>query len=175
MRQKAMLRQSVRLSVRSMAPLFLAVVLLLTACSAPQTESRWEEAQSAPPAATQTDVLPGSQFNQYFPPETDGYQRVYVQEKSGFAEAKLKRDGTDLAMLAVSDTASNPPAVAKYENSDRTIAGYPAVTLGDTTTSILVGDRLQVKVLSRDSTFTAADREAWIEKFDLAGLESLVK
>ncbi|MFE4108158.1 hypothetical protein [Almyronema epifaneia] len=173
MRQKAMLRQSVRF----ITPLFLAVVLLLSACSAPKTESRWEQAQSTQPAETvSTDaVLSGSQFNSFFPPEENGYERVYTQEKSGFAEAKLKQNGTELAMLAVSDTANNPSAVAKYESSDRTIAGYPAVLLGDTATSILVGDRIQVKVLSRDSSFTADDREVWLQKFDLAGLEQLVK
>ncbi|NJL85189.1 MAG: hypothetical protein HC886_03170 [Leptolyngbyaceae cyanobacterium SM1_1_3] len=159
-----------------LTPLCLAVVLFLSSCSAPETGSRWEETPTQPATTVSSDeILPGSQFNQFFPPDGNGYERVYSQEKSGFAEAKLKQNGTDLAMLAVSDTAANPPAVTKYESSNRTIAGYPAVVLGDTASSILVGDRIQVKVLSRDSSFTATDREAWIQKFDLAGLERLVK
>jgi hypothetical protein len=36
-----------------------------------------------------------------------------------------------------------------------------------------VGDRYQVKVLSRDQAFTASDREAWLQKFDLNGLNNL--
>jgi len=36
-----------------------------------------------------------------------------------------------------------------------------------------VANRYQVKVLSRDPSFTASDRKEWIEKFDLAGLAQL--
>jgi hypothetical protein len=53
------------------------------------------------------------------------------------------------------------------------IAGYPAVEQGQNATAILVNDRFQVKVLSRDPAFTKDDRAAWIEKFDLAGLADL--
>ncbi|HEY9806699.1 MAG TPA: hypothetical protein V6D04_09025, partial [Candidatus Obscuribacterales bacterium] len=74
---------------------------------------------------------------------------------------------------AISDTASNPSAAAKYQQSTRTIAGYPAVETGTTATSVLVGDRYQVKVLSRDPGFTKSDREAWLQKFDLDGLKDL--
>ena len=97
------------------------------------------------------------------------------EEKDGFAEAKLKQDGNTVAMMSVSDTASNPSATTKYQNSQRSIAGYPLAEVGSTATSLLVADRLQVKVLSRDDSFTASDREAWLEKFDLAGLAKLVK
>ena len=77
-------------------------------------------------------------------------------------------------MLSVSDTVSNPAAVNKYQNSDRTLQGYPLAEVGSTATSLLVADRLQVKVLSRDTDFAPSDREAWLEKFDLSGLAKLV-
>lgn len=145
--------------------------------SSPDDSARWqqveEQVETAPVAATET-VLAGGQFNQFFPTPGEGYDRVYTQEKKGFAEAKLKQDGTDLAMLSVSDTASNPTAVVKYQDSSRQIDGYPAVEIGSTGTGLLVKERLQVKVLSRDDSFTPQDREAWIQKFDLNGLAGLL-
>lgn len=170
----AVFKVMLRRMFRPLTALALVFLILTTACStAPQT-SRWDAAQTAPPPTATADVLAGEQFNPFFPPDGNGYERVYVQEKSGFAEAKLKQDGKDLAMLSVSDTAANPAAVEKYRSSSRAIAGYPAVDIGSQATALLVGDRLQVKVQSRDDSFTPSDREAWLTKFDLDGLNSLV-
>lgn len=170
-------------TLRFTLALGLACLMLISACQ--QAPSRWETTQDTPPAieapvadtaadAAEIEVLPGSRFNAFFPAEGDGYERIYTQEKSGFAEAKLKQEGAELAMLSVSDTAANPTAATKYQGSDRTIAGYPATDIGSTSTGLLVGDRIQVKVLSRSDDFGPSDREVWLEKFDLAGLESLV-
>lgn len=160
---------------RSLVALLLIAVLLITGCQ-PQPPDRFAQAQqeSKKPGVTAVakTATQGSQFNKFFPKPTAGYERVYTQEKKGFAEAKLKKDGKDLAMLSISDTSSLPAAAAKYENSTETIAGYPAVTMGNTQTGILVG-KYQVKVLSRDPAFSKADREAWIARFDLKGLERL--
>lgn len=162
-----------------LAGLCLSLLLLTTAC-APEAPSRWDQVQQEttqkkPATSTTTAAKPtsGGQFNKFFPQPGAGYERVYTQEKAGFAEAKLKQGGKDVAMLAISDTASNPSAAAKYQQSTKTIAGYPAVETGTTATSVLVGDRYQVKVLSRDPAFTASDREAWLQKFDLDGLKNL--
>ena len=177
-------------TLRLTLALGLACLMLISACGKAPTPSRWDTSQDTPPAIeapvadtapgakasdpTEIKVLPGSAFNAFFPAEGGGYERIYTQEKSGFAEAKLKQDGTELAMLSVSDTAANPTAATKYQSSDRTIAGYPAQDIGSTSTGILVGDRIQVKVLSRSDDFGVGDREAWLEKFDLVGLEALV-
>jgi hypothetical protein len=158
----------------------MTCLMLLSACSGNKAPSRWEAADTAPAVEAPADTAPapeilaGGEFNKFFPPEGNGYARIYTQEKNGFAEAKLEQDGEELAMLAVSDTANNPSAADRYRNSDETIAGYPAAEIGSTATGVLVGDRLQVKVLSRSDDFGPEDRAAWIEKFDLAGLESLV-
>lgn len=163
---------------RILASLLLATMLFVGGCSSPQSKA------PAPPPAEQVqpaegrgavarDVVSGSQFNKFFPAASGEYDRVYTQEKDGFAEAKLKRNGQDVAMLAISDTSSVPAAAAKFDNSQMQIAGYPAVTVGNTQTAILVGDRFQVKVISRSSDFTASDREAWLQKFDLRGLSQL--
>ncbi len=108
-----------------------------------------------------------------FPPSGGGYERVYTQEKKGFAEAKLKKDGKEVAVLAISDILNNPSAAKKFEKSSQKIKGYPAVSQGKTGTAVLVGDRFQVKVLSRDSSFSEGDRQTWLEKFDLNGLSKV--
>ncbi|MEM8806974.1 MAG: hypothetical protein AAGF01_13190 [Cyanobacteria bacterium P01_G01_bin.38] len=148
----------------------------LTHLKASQPDSsQWSEVEQAIPAVDKSAaVLAGSQFNQFFPEPGTGYERVYTQEKSGFAEAKLKQDGKVLAVLSISDTVNNPAAATKYQTSTRSIKGYPAAEIGSTGTGLLVNDRLQVKVLSRDEQFTATEREAWLEKFDLDGLADLV-
>ena len=59
------------------------------------------------------------------------------------------------------------------KNSTETISGYPAVNQGSKATAVLVEDRFQVKVLSRDTSFTESDRKSWLGKFDLNGLSQL--
>lgn len=161
---------------RVLAALLLSVLILTTACTpkapgrfdqAQQDSSRQKSGQAVVKTATQ-----GSEFNKLFPAAGDGYQRVYTQEKKGFAEAKLKKDGKDLAVMSISDTTSTPGTAAKFSSSKKKIGGYPAVEQGKTQTAVLVG-KYQVKVLSRSASFTASDRADWIEKFNLAGLAKL--
>ncbi len=162
---------------RWLTPLLLIVVLLVGGCaSAPP--SRFDQAQqeSTQPKATPAvakDATQGSSFNKFFPESANGLNRVYTQEKKGFAEAKLNQGTTTVATLSISDTISTPDAAAKFKQSTKTIAGYPAVAQGDTATALLVGDRYQVKVASRAPSFTEKDREAWLQKFDLKGLSQL--
>ncbi|MDJ0732219.1 MAG: hypothetical protein QNJ33_19760 [Crocosphaera sp.] len=165
------------LKIRQIFVVFsLSLLLLLTSC-ATQAPSRFEQAQQESSQRGSSAVVKesesGGSFNQFFPPSGGGYERVYTQEKKGFAEAKLKKDGKEVAVLAISDTLNNPTAAKKFEKSTQTIGGYPAVSQGSTGTAVLVGDRFQVKVLSRDSAFSEGDRQAWLEKFDLNGLSQL--
>jgi hypothetical protein len=160
--------------------LLLSLVLFTTACT-PKTPGRFDLAQQQSSQqrsgqAIAKDATQGSQFNKFFPTPQDGYERVYTQEKKGFAEAKLKKAGKEVAVISISDTqgvigTTNP--AGKFKNSTQKIAGYPAVSQGTTGTAVLVSDRYQVKVQSRDPSFTASDREAWIEKFNLDGLSRL--
>jgi len=158
--------------------LSLSLFLLLTACAAPSTAP--PPSTEAPQTSTQQptqvptgEPLAGGQFNQFFPNASGDYKRIFAQEKTGFAEAKLKQDGKDVAVLSINDLANNPSAAKKFQDSSKTIAGYPAVERGKTQTAILVSDRFQVKVQSRDESFTPSDREAWLAKFDLQGLSQL--
>ena len=156
--------------------LFLTSCLLLSSC-AQQAPSRFDGAQQESTSKGATAVVDESQsggsFNRYFPDAADGYQRIYSQEKKGFAQAKLKQDGKEIAILAISDVLNNPSTVDKFKESTSTINGYPAVSQGTTGTAILVNNRYQVKIRSKDSSFTASDREKWLGRFDLRGLSKL--
>jgi hypothetical protein len=160
-------------------PLLLVTVLLITSCN-PQPPSRFEEAQqqSQGQSAVVKEALPGSAFNKFFPPSVDGFERVFTQEKDGFAEAKLKKGNQDIALMSVSDILNNPRAVNKFNESKETLPGFPTIKLakqGTGGSTILVADRLQVKVLSLDSNFTEENRQVLLTKFDINGLASLVK
>ncbi|MBH8575964.1 hypothetical protein I8752_23785 [Nostocaceae cyanobacterium CENA369] len=161
---------------RILAVLLLSVLLLTTACT-PKAPGRFDQVQKESSQqkrgqAVAKNATKGGEFNKFFPSPQAGYQRVYTQEKKGFAEAKLKKAGKDVALLSISDTTSTPSAAAKFSKSTKKIGGYPAVEVGNTQTAILVG-KYQVKALSRDASFTASDRAAWLEKFNLAGLARL--
>ncbi len=161
---------------RILAPFLLAVLLLVTSCSAKQP-SRFDQAQiestkrGATPAVVK-ESQQGSSFNKFLPKGGGGYDRVFTQEKKGFAEAKLNKNGKNVAMLSISDTVNLPDAAKKFQSSTQKIGGYPAVDVGNTQTAVLVG-HYQVKVLSRDPSFTKSDRDAWLKQFDLNGLANL--
>lgn len=155
----------------------LAVLLLMTAC-ATEPPSRFDQAQQESTQkgvkAVSKDATAGGEFNKFFPQSSGGYKVVYSQEKKGFAQAKLKKEGKEMAALSISDVSSNPSAAKKYEKSTEKIGGYPAANQGSKVTGVLVKDRYQVKVQSRDpAAFTESDRKAWLKKFDLAGLAAL--
>jgi hypothetical protein len=162
--------------LKPLAPVLLCLVLLVASCgSAPSKYDQVQEDTTGwrAPAAVDKQAEKGGTFNQFFPKSEGDYTVVPSQEKAGFAEYKLKRDGTTLAMLTINDTTSVPAAAAKYEDATETIAGYPAVNQGTTATGLLVNGRYQVKVLSRDPAFTQEDRVSWLQKFDLSGLATL--
>lgn len=156
--------------------LLLTGSLFLTSCSQ-QAPSRFDGAQQESTQKSATAVVDRSQtggsFNRYFPDAGEGYERIYSQEKQGFAQAKLKKDGQEIAILSISDTLNDPSTVDKYKSSGTEVKGYPAVSQGSTGTAVLVSDRYQVKIRSKDSSFTKSDREKWLSKFDLRGLSNL--
>ncbi len=162
---------------KAIAPLLLSVLLLVTGCApkapSPYSQAQQESTQKGAQPAVSKAATQGSSFNKFFPKSGDGYDRVFTQEKKGFSEAKLKKGGKDLAMLSISDTISVPASAKKFESSTTKIAGYPAMDIGTTQSALLVNGRYQVKVLSRDPSFTAADRKIWLQKFDLNGLSKL--
>ncbi|NEP01852.1 MAG: hypothetical protein F6K58_24990 [Symploca sp. SIO2E9] len=160
-----------------LAPLLLSTLLLVASC-AQQPPSRFEPAQQESTQvksgqAVTKDATQGAKFNRFFPASSDGYQRVFAQEKKGFAQAKLKKEGKEVAVLSINDISSNPTAADKYKQSSKKIGGYPSVEQGTKATAVLVSNRYQVKVQSRVPSFTASDREAWLQKFDFNGISQL--
>jgi predicted small lipoprotein YifL len=173
---------------RVLAPFLIALMLTMTACGQPKQPSRWDDAQKESTQKTKKPDSPtapgqnlpkkpveGGKLNQFFPASGNGYDRVFTQEKDGFAEAKLKKGGKELGMLSITDLASNPQGLDKYQKSTEKIASYPAVKVGNTQTAILVNNRYQVKAQSKDPSFSGTDRAEWIQKFNLSGLANLKK
>jgi predicted small lipoprotein YifL len=173
---------------RVLAPFLIALMLTMTACGQPKPPSRWDDAQRE--STQQTKKIPastppgqnlpkkpveGGKLNQFFPAGGNGYDRVFTQEKGGFVEAKLKKGGKEIAILSITDLASNRQGLDKYQKSTENIASYPAVKQGNTLTSILVNNRYQVKAQSKDPSFSGTDRAEWIQKFNLSGLANLKK
>lgn len=159
-----------------LAPFLIVTLLMVTSC-AQQPPSRYDSAQKESTQGAQRNqtvskqAIQGGNFNQFFPASGDGYQRVYTQEKRGFAQAALKQNGQKIATLSISDTISNETAKTKFEKTSQKIGGYPAVQQGKTTTAVLVADRYQVKVSSKQ--LNQSEREEWLTRFNLSGLANL--
>jgi len=164
---------------RAFVALLFSLLLFISACRSAAEPSRFaqtqeETTQKSAPAAVAEAAQEGGSFNRFFPHTVPGYEIVPAQEKQGFAEYKVNQAGTNVAVLAISDTVGSP-AAAKFQGTTLTIGGYPAVEQGQTATAILVSDRYQVKVLSRSPSFTKEARADWLTKFDLPGLAQLPK
>jgi len=152
----------------------LGLALLLAGCK--KEQSRWEAAQDATEGkrtSVAQQAVDGSVFNQFFPKQGEGFNIVFKQEKSGFAQASLQQDGRELAVFSIFDTVSNPEARSKYGDSSEQIAGYPVVTDETRSLSALVRNRFQVQVRSIDAGFGDSDRKEWLEKFDLTGISEI--
>lgn len=117
--------------------------------------------------------VPGSALNKFFPGDSDGFKRIFTQEKNGTSMANLNKDGKTVGTLSISDTAGNPSARDKFKSAGRSVAGYPATNDGMSGIAVLVGDRYQVKVRASGPTLSDSDLQNWVEKFDLAGLAGL--
>lgn len=151
-------------------------VVALAGCR--EEPSRWDQVQQETrrnQPAVSREAVAGGEFNKMFPKAEGDAEIVYTQEKPGFAQAELKRQGTAVATLSIFDTVSNPEAAENYRDAATQLEGYPTIDIGDNGTGILVGDRFQVQVRSKDANFSKADRADWLRKFDLANLASLAR
>lgn len=150
--------------------------LMLIACS--KEPSRWEAAENRAQAAQVQDKaaqpaaprVAGGKLNAFFPENGPaGATRVFTAEKDGYAEAKLQREGADVATLSISQAA--PEALAKFDSAPDTLQGFPLVTVGNNQSSVLVNKKYQVKVSSKE--LGPAERKSLLDSFDLKGLASL--
>lgn len=162
--------------------LVLSVVVALAALGAgcskdPPKSDRWDKAAASATSAaaangapTASAVAAGS-LNRFFPKDGDGgYKRVFTADKEGYAEAKLQKDGKDVATISVADTAKTPDAKGKFDAATEKVEGFPVVKVGNNQTSALVKERFQVKVSS--PTIDHEARKAILSTFDLKGLSS---
>jgi hypothetical protein len=138
---------------------------------------RWEGAQKSAEAraeAKKNGELPkaadGSDLNKYFPADaTDGFKRTFDQEKDGFVQAKLSKDGAE-ATLSISDLVQNEEARKKFAEATEKVGDDPVTTVGKNQSTALIANRWQIKVSSQQLDHAA--RRALLEKFDLAGLRA---
>jgi len=119
------------------------------------------------------EVVNGTAFNRLFPTPAAGEEIVFSQEKRGFSEAKLKRDGVVEALLAISDTTTAPEARAKFAAASETIAGWPLVEQGPQASALLVSDRFQLKVIGQGSGLDPQRRHDLLAGFDLPRIAAL--
>lgn len=148
-----------------------------SACKKDEPKSdRWNDAAAAiataPPAAADAAAaaaMPTGSFNKFFPKDGGGgFKRVFTADKEGYAEAKLQKDGKDVATLSVSDADKQPYARAKFDGVTEKVEGFPVMKVGNNQSSVLVKDRFQVKVSS--PTLDHDARKAILATFDLKGL-----
>jgi len=157
------------------ATALVAVALALAACKKEPT--RWDQAAASAKSAAASDQpapekVTGGSLNKFFPPDGEsGAKRVFTQEKDGFVEAKLEKEGATLATLAISDAQGDDAAKKKFESASENVASFPLVTVGKNQSAALVKGRYQVKVSS--TTLDAPARKTLLEKFDLQGLAKL--
>ena len=156
------------------ATLFATLALCLSLGACKEKPTRWDDAASAKPttAADAPPVKAGASFNAFFPADgAEGLKRTFTQEKPGFVEAKLSKEGKPIATLTISDTTTEPDAKSKFANSTDKVKGNPLVLVGKNQSAVLVKERYQVKVTSPE--LDADARKAWLERFDLTGLAGL--
>ena len=87
----------------------------------------------------------------------------------------MKKEGNEVATLSIFDTVSNPEAAENYKAATEKLAGFPMIDIGEQGTGVLVGDRFQIQIRSKDANFDKTQRQEWLAKFDMANLEQLAK
>ena len=163
-----------RYSARHLGRVALALSLSLIACKDPPKSTRWDEAGATATAGTASTTEPKVDtgiLNAFFPGDGEGgYKRVFTADRPGYAEAKLQKDGKDVATLTIADSAGDKAAVSKYETATEKVKDCPVVKVGNNQSSALVKARFQVKVSS--PTLDHEARKAILSTFDLKGLSS---
>ena len=165
-----------RLSL-TIATLTLALSFTLVAgCDDKKKSTRWDDAGAAaasaaeatPASASAAPVSAPGTLNKWFPAAgANGYKRVFAADKPGYAEAKLQKDGKDVATISINDGVK-PFAKAKFDESTEKLEGFPVMKMGDTQSGVLVKDRYQVKVTS--PTLDHEARKGILASFDLKGM-----
>lgn len=145
-----------------------------TGCKA--KADRWADAAAAAESAAANSPTVERQesgsFNRFFPADAgEGTKRVFTSDREGYAEAKMTKDGEDVALLAITDLLGKDGDLKKYEEPKERLGDYPIATFGKNKTMILVHRRYQVSASS--ATLDHEARKNLLSKFDLGGLAAL--
>jgi hypothetical protein len=123
----------------------------------------------SPEGGSSATPMPPGGFNKFFPKEgAGGFTRSFSSQKEGLVEAKLLKDGNEVAILTIVDAEKLAYAKAKFESATEKLEGFPVMTIGPNQSSVLVKDRYQVKVTSQ--TLDHEARKRILATFDLKGL-----
>ncbi len=129
------------------------------------------EENAQPPVAA--DSAESGKFDPFFPKPEDGYQIVFQPENPGYAQASLHGAGDqELAVFSIFDTEKSPIVLARFGRSEQKI-GEQTVLSEESSLSALIAERYHVQVRSVAPDFGEAERQAWLEKFDLAGIAKM--
>lgn len=120
-------------------------------------------ASTAPAAAPR--AVSAAAIHAFFPPDV-----TFSPDKPTGVEAKLAKDGKDVATLTITDGVK-AFARAQFDDSTEKVEGFPVAKFSDTQSCVLVKDRFLVKVQS--SSLDHEARKALLAKFDLKGLAAL--
>jgi ABC-type oligopeptide transport system substrate-binding subunit len=165
-----------RFVVSAFVLVLVAVAASTPACKKDEPKSiRWNDAAAAAAAAPAADadaaapLTAAGTLNKFFPKDGEGgYTRVFAADKEGYAEAKLQKDGKEVAVLSISDAERLTSAKAKFDAATDKLEGFPLMTVGKNQSTVLVKNRFQVKVSSQ--TLDPEARKAILAMFDLKGL-----
>lgn len=163
----------------------LAVVLAVPAmlasgcssCSKEESKATVADAAPAPPVTVNLSpapkasaaLMPAGALTKFLPKDgAGGYKRVISGEKEGYVEAKLQKDGKEVAIISITDAERMAYAKARFDGVTEKLLDYPLTKIGDSQSLVLVKDRFQVKVVS--TTLDHEARKAILATFDLAGL-----
>lgn len=130
-------------------------------------------AAADPPAAPAAGpAIAEGTFSKFFPRGGQGdTTQVMKLDRGSYAEARLSKDGKEIAVLAIVDAQKLAFVKARFDEATDKLEGYPVMKLGDHQTTLLVKGRYQVKVTSQ--TLDDDARKAILATFDLKGLNAL--
>jgi hypothetical protein len=136
-----------------------------------KAQSPGAEEEQQPPVVA--DPAETGKFDLFFPKPEDGYEIVFQPENPGYAQASLHGEGDkELAVFSIFDTEKSPIVLARFERSEQKI-GEHTVLSEESSLSALIAERYHVQVRSVAPNFGEAERQTWLEKFDLAGIAKM--
>lgn len=135
------------------------------------TSKTYKEAK--PTKIEKAAKMEGKALNKFFAKDADGHKVVFTTEKVGTSQAKLNKDGKEVATFTITDLMGEQAKIDAYKKSTGKVGAYPMLAKGSKGTAILVGNRYQIQVRAKDAKFDEAARKKWLEKFDLKGLAML--